>query len=232
MRSTPPLNTCVLIFALSSQKEALRKGIVNGAGLFNELTRLTVMNVQKTKLPYVHYTENLQKGDSFSERFINAIQSVFDAGYENIITIGNDTPHLKTKHILKANGQLLAGKSVLGPSADGGFYLMGLHKKDFKPADFKQLPWHGRQLLHEVTRLLSSDQESPEFLERLYDLDHISQIKLILNRTKALPPRLVVLLLTLTASLFSNYGLLTKTFDSQRIIPLFNKGSPFVLANK
>ncbi|WP_149304392.1 TIGR04282 family arsenosugar biosynthesis glycosyltransferase [Pareuzebyella sediminis] len=228
MHFSPPPNTCVLIFALSSQKEALRKGIVNGEGLFNELTRQTILNVQKTKLPYIHCTENLQKGDSFGERFVNAITSVFEAGYEIIITIGNDAPQLKPEHIFNAYGQLLAGKSVLGPSVDGGFYLMGLQKKDFRAADFEQLPWHGRQLLDEVTNLLSTDQASPEFLERLNDLDHIGHIKLILSRTKVLPKNLVAILLALINSFFSEHKFIEKFYSPKTIPSLYNKGSPLV----
>ena len=96
--------------------------------LFEALSRHTQNTVKKTQLSYFHFTEKNQKGSSFGERFTNAIQSVYDIGFEQIITIGNDSPHLQASQILETARTISKNKAVLGPSKDGGFYLMGLHK--------------------------------------------------------------------------------------------------------
>ncbi|CAN0575163.1 unnamed protein product, partial [Ectocarpus sp. 12 AP-2014] len=67
-----------------------------GERVFETLTKETLRKVKRTKQPYFHISEKEQTGNSFGERFTNAIQTVFDKGYEHIITVGNDTPQLKT----------------------------------------------------------------------------------------------------------------------------------------
>ncbi|MGB5435124.1 MAG: DUF2064 domain-containing protein, partial [Maribacter sp.] len=115
-------HTAILVFALSSEEEQKRKKIRNGDRLFSALSEHSLNIVAKTGLPYFHYTEKEQVGDSFGERFTNAIQEVFNRGFKQIITIGNDSPQLKISHIQRAAVLLDHNKSVIGPSADGGFY--------------------------------------------------------------------------------------------------------------
>ena len=64
-----------------------------------DLNRHTIRQIEHSGLDYFHFTEKEQEGGDFGERFIHAIQSVFNKGYEYIITLGNDTPQLRTKHI-------------------------------------------------------------------------------------------------------------------------------------
>ena len=104
--------TAILVFANSSQEEISHKAIPKSGLLFDMLTQRTLKTVKKTKLPYFHLTEEHQVGDSFGERFTNAIQMVFTKGFEQIITIGNDTPQLRVSHILDASGHLENGKEV------------------------------------------------------------------------------------------------------------------------
>ncbi len=137
MHSMISHKTAILVFARSSKEETVHKSIYNGAQLFDSLTDYTLEIASKTHLPYFHFSEEQQIGDTFGERFINAIQAVFEKGYEQVITIGNDTPQLKVSHIIEAEKQLSSNKSVLGPSADSGFYLMGLHKSQFDHYAFR-----------------------------------------------------------------------------------------------
>jgi len=62
-----------------------------------------------------------------------------------VITIGNDTPILKSHHIVEASRQLESKNVVLGPSLDGGFYLLGIHKTHFNREQFIDLPWQNEQ---------------------------------------------------------------------------------------
>ena len=57
--------TAIIIFANSSKEELKHKAIVNGQKLFDTLTGITVQTVKKTKLPYFHFTEKEQLGNSF-----------------------------------------------------------------------------------------------------------------------------------------------------------------------
>ena len=133
--------TAILIFANSAQKEAVLKPFKSSKALYHLLNTKTIATAKKTGLPFFHYSESEQVGYSFGERFTNAITSVFNKGFENIIVIGNDTPHLTKKHLLKAEENLKQQHCVLGPSKDGGFYSMGLRKSHFNIGSFLKLPW-------------------------------------------------------------------------------------------
>lgn len=70
-----------------------------------------------------------QTGKSFDDKFNNAIDKSFELGYEKIVVIGNDSPDLKPQHIIESFLDISSEKIVIGPSHDGGIYLLGLSSK-------------------------------------------------------------------------------------------------------
>lgn len=222
-------NTAILIFANTALEDASRKAIGNSEKLFHELNNHTIRTVQSTKLPYFHFTEDQQTGRTFGERFTNAIKDIFAQGFDNVITIGNDTPHLKTSQLVETAHKLQNEKFVLGPSKDGGFYLMGLHKSQFNEQLFVKLPWQSRTLAKKITRLLSKSKVKIVTLEVLQDIDSALDIPKILNTFKKIARNLIKLLIVLnrTISVFTiNHNRLVTLFWSQK---QFNKGSPLEL---
>ncbi|MEZ7494138.1 DUF2064 domain-containing protein [Leeuwenhoekiella aequorea] len=139
-------------------------------------------------------SEKNQSGDGFGGKFINEINKLFARGYENIITIGNDSPHLNASHIQEAAKRLIKSPLVLGPSRDGGFYLMGLQKSHFNAESFLRLPWQTASLSTSIIRLLNTKKIEVTLLEPLNDLDSEKDIEAILNDTKFLSKELIHLL--------------------------------------
>lgn len=221
--------TAILIFANSAKFEATQKPFQSSEALFHALNMHTVKIVEKSGLPYFLSSEKNQIGSSFGERFTNAIQSVYDKGYENVVTIGNDTPHLQTNHILKAVHQLQQNDIVLGPSKDGGFYLMGLKKSHFNVETFLKLPWQTSALSRNISRLTSSQNINLSYLETLSDIDTISDVKTIIDSFRSISKYIKQLLQQyisvekkIISSLFSSIETSTQTL-------LFNKGSPLFI---
>lgn len=221
--------TAILVFALSSQEEQKHKNINNGDHLFNALSEHTLKIVKKTGLPYFHYTEKEQEGDTFGERFTNAIQSVFNRGFKQIITIGNDTPQLKASHIRKTALLLSNDTSVLGPSADGGFYLMGLHRENFDLRKFKDLPWQTSNLGNELKKEFSTTQNSLVQLDRLFDIDNSQDLYFISKFSNQLTlniKRIIISLIETTSAFFKIEFIFEGQFQSKIH---HNKGSPLPL---
>jgi len=220
--------TAVLVFALSSKEELRHKKIAKGGNLFDKLTEHAIKTVRKTGLPVFHITEDQQLGKSFGERFTNAIQFVFDQGYENVITVGNDSPHLNRGDIETALSNLEDKKSVIGPSADGGFYLMGLHRSDFKKVDFKDLSWQTASLRQEIMAVLSKNGKEIGLLSTLFDIDTIWDAQIVGKSTSALTRNVAEAIISLISS---NEKIETPSFS---FISGFysstphNKGSPFL----
>ena len=80
--------TAILIFANSAEFEAVQKPFRSSETLFDALNEQTIKIVEKTGLPYFHFSEKNQYGATFGERFANAIQSIYDKGFQTVITIG------------------------------------------------------------------------------------------------------------------------------------------------
>ena len=220
--------TAILIFANSAQKEAERKSFLSKEA-FSKLNAQTLKIVRKSGISYFHFSENQQVGDSFGERFTNAIESILNRGFQNIITIGNDTPHLKTKHLLETQKQLEQKDLILGPSKDGGFYLMGIKKEHFNKEVFLKLPWNKSNLRKAVAKVSRVKKLKIDFLELLNDIDKKQDIKYIINSFKTIANWLLKLLLYLVFDV-------KQIAHQSKIIVLeilfskpFNKGSPQIL---
>jgi len=221
--------TAILIFANSAQEDAKQKAIPHTTKLFQELSKYTLTEVKKTTLPYFYFTEKEQKGSTFGDRFTNAIQAVFNQGYENIITIGNDTPQLKASHLIKTYKALAEGKTVLGPSLDGGFYLMGLHKSNFEPETFKRLPWQRFSLLHKISDILKNTDCFVYKLPTLGDIDGLTDIKRISSFIKSVSATILHLLVLLIKIENPNWGFTKEAIFTLTLQLPFNKGSPLAL---
>ncbi len=227
MNLIPKHRTAVLIFARSSQEELKHKKINRGKFLFDTLNRHTLKTVEDTGIPFYHLTEKTQQGVSFGERFSNAIQQVFDQGYHRIIAVGNDCPHLTKEHILNATMALDNSKLVLGPAADGGFYLMGLHYKDFKKADLVTLSWQTSKISQQVLNLFAGDNNERFLLPQLVDIDTFQDVIIIAEQKFGLNRTIRDLVLSIASkNLKTVFPKLFSTHVYCAQTP-FNKGSPF-----
>lgn len=220
--------TALLLFANSAKEDLANKGIAKGEQLFQELTKSTLQKAKNSGLPVFHVSDEHQIGTTFGQRFSNAIASVFNQGYTSIITIGNDTPQLKTQHLKHAAKQLAKGKTVIGPSKDGGFYLLGLQKSNFEVGEFQKLPWQRYSLYHRITMWLQEDSSELIKLPVLQDLDNEKDLQSFLSFPINLSS---TLLLLITQLLKRKRGLY---FTNQNFTSLYsnnflyNKGSPVV----
>ena len=71
-----------------------------------------------------------QEGSSFGERLENAIESLAQDGYQEIVVVGRDCPDLEPGDVLRAFALLKQHRLVLGPDHRGGCYLIGIHSSD------------------------------------------------------------------------------------------------------
>jgi uncharacterized protein len=69
-----------------------------------------------------------------------------------VMVIDSDTPTLPVAYLERALGLIAAGQHdvVLGPTEDGGYYLIGLRQS--YPALFEQMPWSTPEVFPETRR--------------------------------------------------------------------------------
>ena len=82
-----------------------------------------------------------QKGNDLGERLNSAITHAHDLGFNPIIVLGADSPTIPASFIETALNVLLRGETdvVLGPTTDGGYYLIGLN--GLQPELFQNISW-------------------------------------------------------------------------------------------
>ncbi len=221
--------TAILVFANSATEELMHKPMLKGEVLFEALTLDTLNKVKKSGLPHYLISEKEQKGTSFGERFTNAILQVFEKGYQNVITIGNDSPQLRTSHLTDAHIALTQGKTVLGPSLDGGFYLMGIHKDDFSVELFKRLPWQRLTLFNRISELLAQSNCELFRLRILGDIDHFEDVKRFSGFRSSISVSVLLILTALIKISHQISDLRTKLNSNVSLQKPFNKGSPALL---
>ncbi len=67
-----------------------------------------------------------QRGADLGARERAAFTDLFAAGFRKVVMVGSDLPTLPAGHIRQALEQVSPGTAVLGPSDDGGYYLIAL----------------------------------------------------------------------------------------------------------
>jgi len=109
----------------------------------------------------------VQEGDSLGERMRRAFKNRFKEGYERVVIIGADSPTLPTAYIEQA---LQSQKEVvIGPSTDGGYYLIGMQGKVTDV--FESVSWGTDQVLSETLNVLKDQRAEAELLPVWYDVD-------------------------------------------------------------
>lgn len=71
-----------------------------------------------------------QRGDGLAERLVHAFADTASGG-DGSVLVGMDTPQVRAEHLAAARSALGTADAVLGPAADGGWWLLGLRD----PAD-------------------------------------------------------------------------------------------------
>jgi len=126
-----------------------------------------------------------QLGQDLGQRMGNAFSAVFSKGVERIVVIGSDCPSLTKDILAQAFDCLQASDLVLGPTHDGGYYLIGL--RQMRTSVFAAIPW-GTENVFAATRDIA-DQEgiSCSLLETLHDVDRPKDLDRInLDRLQSL----------------------------------------------
>lgn len=127
-----------------------------------------------------------QEGDALGERLIHAIEKTHRLCPEPVVVIGTDLPGLTSDLLKEAKALLCDHDVVLGPAADGGYYLIGL--KQPQPTLFQHIPWSTSGVLEATVRALAQAELTFAQLPMMHDLDTPEDLKLLQSEPKQLSP--------------------------------------------
>ncbi|OGK81050.1 MAG: hypothetical protein A2X52_16990 [Candidatus Rokubacteria bacterium GWC2_70_16] len=88
-----------------------------------------------------------QQGGGLGARLSGLLTALIAQGYPGAMALDSDSPTLPMAHVLEAADVLGRGAAdlVLGPSDDGGYYLIGLREP--RPDLFEGIPWSTERVL-------------------------------------------------------------------------------------
>lgn len=94
------------------------------------------------------YHKALQQGHDLGEKMQHAFETLFEKGYRSVLIIGSDCMELTPTVITDVFAELSHRDVVVGPSADGGYYLLGLTAMHSRL--FQHMPWSTEAVLPET----------------------------------------------------------------------------------
>jgi rSAM/selenodomain-associated transferase 1 len=115
-----------------------------------------------------------QSGGTLGERLADATNRAFTEGAHRVVVIGTDSPWLDEALIEEAFLSQERADLVLGPAADGGYYLVGLAKP--VPGLFHGISWSTNQVLNQTLAAARRLGFVASLLRRDYDIDQLEDL--------------------------------------------------------
>src|SRR5947199_1554459 len=122
-----------------------------------------------------------QRGDKFGERLYFAVEDLFKCGFDSVCLIDSDSPTVPAENFAEAVELLSTSddRIVLGPSDDGGYYLIGVKKRHGHL--FEQIDWSTERVLNQTIERAAEIGLEIKLLPTGYDVDDGASLHRLCN---------------------------------------------------
>jgi rSAM/selenodomain-associated transferase 1 len=125
-----------------------------------------------------------QAGDDLGQRIKNAFLHAFSKDYKRVVIIGSDSPDLSRDFIESGFEGLNDNDAVVGPSSDGGYYLIGFSTEGFLKEAFEDIHWSSEDVCRVTIDKLQKHKRKLYVLEQWHDVDNLEDLKALILRSK------------------------------------------------
>ena len=125
-----------------------------------------------------------QAGDDLGQRMRNAFLHAFSKDYKRVVIIGSDSPDLPSGFIERGLERLNDNDAVVGPSSDGGYYLIGFSDEGFLNEAFEDILWSSEDVCRVTIEKLDKHKRKLDVLEQWHDVDTLEDLKSLILRSK------------------------------------------------
>ncbi len=116
--------------------------------------------------PGPRYTPQVE--GNLGDRMSRALVMAFQQGCKRVVLVGTDVPNFSQRHLTEAFHALAQKEIVIGPSTDGGYWLLGMKR----PLDvFRKIEWGSSEVLQKTLSLAKSYSLSVHLMDPLRDMD-------------------------------------------------------------
>lgn len=118
-----------------------------------------------------------QRGDQFGDRLMNAAADLLRVGFESCCLINSDSPTVTTTAFCDAVTELRGADNriVLGPSDDGGYYLIGMRRAYNRL--FEDIDWSTERVFAQTLERARELGLMVHVLPKFYDVDDAAGLR-------------------------------------------------------
>jgi rSAM/selenodomain-associated transferase 1 len=129
----------------------------------------------------VDFSLLLQRGEKFGERLYLAVEDLVKCGFDSVCLIDSDSPTVPAENFQQAVELLSTSENrvVLGPSDDGGYYLIGVKKPHRRL--FEQIDWSTDRVLNQTMQRATEIGIEIKLLPNGYDVDDAAGLRRLCN---------------------------------------------------
>jgi len=120
-----------------------------------------------------------QRGDSLGERLDSLISAALANGSPRAVVMDSDSPTLPAAYVSLAFERLNGADVVLGPTMDGGYYLIGM--KQPQPTLLRQVSMSTPHVLADTLELAKASRLAVSLLPTWYDIDTIGDLQQLVS---------------------------------------------------
>jgi rSAM/selenodomain-associated transferase 1 len=114
-----------------------------------------------------------QEGEDLGQRMHNCFRRLCDEGIAAVVMVGADCPHVRLEWLAEARAALAGVDVVLGPSVDGGYYLIAMRE----PHDlFSDICMGTPTVLDDTLRRIEHLGLRAHLLPQTFDIDDVSDL--------------------------------------------------------
>ena len=132
--------------------------------------------------PRHHYMP--QGGNDLGENMERAFGQVFTEGFTSAVLLGSDIPDLTPAVLCEAIESLRTSDVVMGPAADGGYYLVGCNRDTFLANMFHGIAWGTNTVFQETMSILRRASLRVHLVPEWQDVDTRDDLKSLFDRNK------------------------------------------------
>lgn len=111
-----------------------------------------------------------QKGINLGERMRNAFDYVFNKKYKRVILMGSDIPAVRLNHIIDSFKSLCDNDVVIGPTYDGGYYLLGMNNL-YECIFDDDIKWGGENVFEKTINIAKGNNLKAAIAQKNRDID-------------------------------------------------------------
>lgn len=121
----------------------------------------------------------LQRGGDLGERLFHATEDLLASGFESVCLVNSDSPTLPSAFLQQAALALQAegDRVVLGPAADGGYYLIGVKRAHHRL--FEGISWSTPAVLGQTLERARELSLEVRLLPEWYDVDDLESLRVL-----------------------------------------------------